>query len=243
MLEQYPYIIFDLGNTLIYFDGCYPRMMPYACQAFWQFFQQAGIALPQAEFTAEMQQVEEENMQARDLDHVERPTRPLLRHLLEKYGVNNLDEDLLRQAVAASYAVSQACWHPEADALPILQALKARGHRMGIVSNAGDDDDVQFLVDKAALRPMMDFVISSAAFGWRKPLPVIFEAALAHWGAHPSQAVMVGDRLEADVAGAHSMGMKGIWINRRVAANYTTDDIKHHAPDWTIDSLDALLAL
>ncbi len=47
-----------------------------------------------------------------------------------------------------------------------------------------------------------------------KPHPSIFEAALAHVGAAPAQAVMVGDSLTHDIEGARQLGMRAVLVAR-----------------------------
>lgn len=51
-------------------------------------------------------------------------------------------------------------------------------------------------------------VFDSGAFGWAKPDPRIFEAALDALGVPASHAVHVGDTVAADVAGARNAGIR-----------------------------------
>jgi putative hydrolase of the HAD superfamily len=51
-----------------------------------------------------------------------------------------------------------------------------------------------------------------------KPHPGIFSRALAELGVAASQAVMVGDILEMDIAGAQGVGMRAIWLEAGVGA-------------------------
>ena len=116
-----------------------------------------------------------------------------------------------------------------------------RGYRLGLVSNAGDDHDVQQLAKRFGISPFFDFILTSAACSYRKPHPRIFEMALSNWYFLPTEAVMVGDDLEADIRGAKNAGLYGIWINRR--AGDTTDDQPQIQPDATLTSLSELPAL
>lgn len=47
-----------------------------------------------------------------------------------------------------------------------------------------------------------------------KPAPYLFEEALDQLGVRPGEALMVGDSLRADIAGAKGVGMAAVWINR-----------------------------
>ena len=138
------------------------------------------------------------------------------------------------------YAVSQAHWQPEQDALPTLQKLAGAGYRIGLISNASDAADVHVLIDKAMLRPWLQSIVISAEVGLRKPSPRIYEIALNALDMLPAQTVMVGDTLSADVAGAHAAGLRAVWIARRV------DTPENHAladqlqPDAILARLDEL---
>ena len=63
------------------------------------------------------------------------------------------------------------------------------------------------LFAEIGLLDRLDAVALSAEVGKRKPHPAIFEAALAQVGVEAGEALMVGDRLREDVAGAQALGM------------------------------------
>jgi putative hydrolase of the HAD superfamily len=60
----------------------------------------------------------------------------------------------------------------------------------------------------------VDFALASRAHGRRKPCGTIFAAALALGGAPPDAAVMVGDSLDDDVAGATGYGLRAVLVDR-----------------------------
>jgi len=74
------------------------------------------------------------------------------------------------------------------------------------------------VLEREGIIDLFDTIVVSDEIGWRKPLPVIFEAALTRLGVSAAEAVHVGDRADADVAGAHGAGLHAIWINRDAAA-------------------------
>jgi putative hydrolase of the HAD superfamily len=47
-----------------------------------------------------------------------------------------------------------------------------------------------------------------------KPHPAIYRQALEELGVAPSEAVMVGDDLRADIGGALAAGMRAVWVRR-----------------------------
>ena len=141
----------------------------------------------------------------------------------------------------AMYAITQENWYPEKDAGPTLRKLRERGCRLGLISNAADDENVQALVDKAGLRDEFELILSSAACGIRKPDERIFHLALEQLKVPPEKSAMIGDTLEADVLGANRMGMYSIWINRR--AELPPDGPLEIQPQAVIASLSALPGL
>jgi len=96
------------------------------------------------------------------------------------------------------------------DALPVLEELRAAELRLGLVSN-GIRDLNEFVVHH---RLDVDAIVGSRAHGYVKPHPTIFQSALQQLGVDAPAAVMVGDSLEEDIAGAHALGMRAILIDR-----------------------------
>ncbi len=60
----------------------------------------------------------------------------------------------------------------------------------------------------------LDHILVSEDLGVWKPDPRIFERALELTSSQPSESVMIGDSLQADIAGAASIGIGTIWINQ-----------------------------
>ncbi len=234
-------LLFDLGSTLMVFNGAWPEVFAQADASLLAALQQGGMILDGEKFKAEVRARLLDYHEERESEFIEHTTGYVLRTALAQFGYPDPPDALIEQALARMYAVSQAYWQPEADALPTLAALQQRGIRMGIISNAGDDQDVQTLVDKGGFRPYMDFILSSASCGVRKPNPKIFRMALDHWDLRLEEVAMVGDTLGADILGAQHAGISSIWITRRA----DTPGNRAHAdtiqPDVSIPSLAALV--
>jgi putative hydrolase of the HAD superfamily len=97
------------------------------------------------------------------------------------------------------------------DALPALEALRAHGLRLGLVSNGQRD-----LEEFAAHHGLdVDVAVGSKAHGRQKPHRSIFDAALAALGVEAEEAAMVGDSEEDDVAGARALGLTAILLDRQ----------------------------
>jgi len=99
------------------------------------------------------------------------------------------------------------------DTPPALERLKAAGLRVGIVSN--HVWRLPEVVEALGLGALVDFVVTSARAGYRKPHPAIYRVALEAAGCAPEAALFVGDSLVHDVEGPRAVGMHAVLIDRR----------------------------
>lgn len=233
-------VIFDLGNTLVYFDGDWSQVYTQADIELARFLRAAGLNLDEERFLDEFRTRLERYHHEREYEFIEYTTAHILRTLLNEWGFSEVSDEAINAGLEAMYRVSQARWKPEEDALPTIRKLKEDGYRLGLISNAADDADIQKLVDKANLRPYFEIILSSAAAGIRKPHPQIFERALRTLKTSPSRSAMVGDTLEADILGAQNAGMVGIWITRRAEMLNKRDETENIKPDAVIRCLSEL---
>lgn len=207
-------ILFDLGDTLMHPIADWKPVIDRADWAVVDVLCNNGFSLVPDLFYQTFRQSLKRYYLQRDSQQIEMTTTAVLQQALQEVGYKNIPPLILRAALDARYRVSQSNWQPVDDALPTLAALQQDGYRLGIVSNAGDHKDVLQLINKFAFKPYFDFVLTSAACGWRKPHPRIFDQALAHWQFSPAEVAMVGDRLKADILGANQAGMFAIWASR-----------------------------
>ena len=116
-------------------------------------------------------------------------------------------------AYECAVAMTRAWEHAEhfelyEDALPVLDDLRSRGLKLGLVSNTGRDLDA--FVSHHRLR--VDVALGSGAFGRTKPHPTIFRAVLDRLEVEPEDAAMIGDSIEDDVDGAHAAGIERAFL-------------------------------
>jgi HAD superfamily hydrolase (TIGR01509 family) len=119
--------------------------------------------------------------------------------------------DLEPELARALYETMLDTWVPYHDTLPVLAALRARGLRLGLVSNAGVD--VRQVVVRAGMAPLLDAVVVSHEIGAVKPHALIFERALSALGVPAERALMVGDSPRDDV-GAAFLGVRTLILPR-----------------------------
>jgi putative hydrolase of the HAD superfamily len=147
------------------------------------------------------------------LEEIEYPG--LIRETLGHFGAEVSDEELRRFLEAEHEA-----WQPArvlgATTHALLEALRARGLKLGLVSNAFDPGWLLHRdLEQMGISQRIDFAVFSSEVGKRKPHPEIFERALAALGAAPEESLFVGDRLYEDVGGARELGMttvQALWF-------------------------------
>lgn len=228
------HILFDLGGTLMHARGDWEPIHERADQALVDSLRTHDIHIEPRHFRARLHRYYEQ----REKDFQETTYHFVLRELLTELGHAEVTEPVLRSALDAMYSVTQSNWQLEADAVETLKTLKSNQYRLGIFSNAGDDKDVQQLIENFGIRDHFDFVLTSAACFYRKPHERAFEISLAQWNITPQEAAMVGDSLEADVIGAKQVGMTAIWITRR--ASFTDEEMRRIKPDFSLRKLSEL---
>ena len=85
--------------------------------------------------------------------------------------------------------------------------------RCVITNGATDIQRRKYEAPRLAAHSRPELFIPSEAHGYSKPDARIFQHALRTAGVAPQEAVMVGDWLSVDVAGAQNAGMRGVWFN------------------------------
>lgn len=231
------HILFDLGGTLMHSRGDWMPIFERADQALASKLRKYDIELDTKVFRAHLHEYYEQ----RDKDFRETTYHFVLHELLMDLGYAEVAEPVLRSALDAMYSITQTNWMLEDDTVAVIQKLKSNNYQLGIFSNAGDDQDVQELIESFGIRPYFDFVLTSAACYYRKPHPRAFEIALAQWNIPPEDAIMIGDSLEADIHGAKSLKMKAIWITRRAQINSDEHAAQRIQPDFSLRDLNELL--
>lgn len=186
-----------------------------ADEALTDYLREQGMELNLSSFPREFRKRLDRYFKRREKDLLETTYSFVFREVLEDKGYGDVSDAVIRNALDRLFTVTQTNWVLEEDTLPMLKKLEQDGYRLGMVSNAGDDQDVQQLVRRFDISQYFDFIVTSAACSYRKPHPRIFELALSNWYFLPSEAVMVGDNLDADIRGAKSAGLYAVWISRR----------------------------
>ncbi len=103
--------------------------------------------------------------------------------------------------------------------IEILQYLKNKQYRLHLITN-GFEDVQHNKLKYSGLTDFFEAVITSEGSNSLKPNKEIFEFALNKTGASTKESLMIGDNLEADIAGAMNAGIDQVFVNH---TNETTD--------------------
>lgn len=164
-----------------------------------------------------------------------RRTIEIDQHAIATLGVGPMPESFFRRLSELFLFVSN--WHVFPDALPALEALRARGLVIGAVSNWVWQ--LPELLHALELVRHFDFIAASARVGFEKPHPEIFRYALTRAGVAPEEAIHVGDHIDADVQGAQGVGIAPVLIDRH--ERFRPEDVPDGVP--VITSLAELIPI
>jgi putative hydrolase of the HAD superfamily len=168
-----------------------------------------------------------------------RPRKEFLGALAARTGYDVPVEaflDSYNEAIAGSYRLTE-------DTRAALDAARAAGWSLAVVTN-GPTAVQSRKVEASGLADLVDAVCISEEVGARKPEPLIFEMAARRSGTTLDRAWMVGDNLDADIAGAHRVGARSVWVKRDYDwLDYTSgtepDLVAESFPDAVRQVLDA----
>ncbi|MHA1722539.1 MAG: HAD family hydrolase [Candidatus Baldrarchaeia archaeon] len=128
---------------------------------------------------------------------------------------------------------------PYPDVVPVLELLRKQGYRLGIISDGLID--VQLNRIKALkLEKYFDTFTFSEEVGKNKPALEIFRLALRKTKCNPSEAIMVGDNVKTDIAGANKVGITSVWIRRGIFKDLEPNS-ELESPNYTIYNLNELI--
>jgi len=121
------------------------------------------------------------------------------------------DVDAALAELHAYHQTSNLWEYVPATVAPALAALRQRGLKLTVVSNANGKLEVAF--DRLALSGCVDCLLDSHVVGVEKPDPRFFEIALDRSGARRETTIHVGDLYQVDVVGARAAGLRGVLLD------------------------------
>ncbi len=157
---------------------------------------------------------------------------PHLRRLRHHAGIRTRDSALL-ETWFRPYGEQLT---PAPGAKETLTALRETGLRLALISNVPlPGEHYQRILARYGLDQSFTKLFFSYDSGSRKPSPAMLRAAIELVGVQPSEAIMVGNLRDRDVAAGRAAGTRTVWVR--------SNDGGGPEPDHKIDSLVELPAL
>jgi len=163
--------------------------------------------------------------------HGHRDKREVYATVATEFG---FDATVTDQLIASFWAEYPGHCKIDPGVAPTLAELRARGSRLGIVTN-GAASVQNAALNALGVRDAMDAVLISEAEGIHKPDAAIFHRAAERLGVRSDECCFVGDHPTVDIEGAVAAGLHAVWKRTPYWAPA--------APVPTIDAIPELLSL
>jgi putative hydrolase of the HAD superfamily len=187
---KYRAVIFDLWQTLV----------PWPHEAAERFYLSMADAygVPHERFR-----------EAWTGSHRQRATGPIVDNLRSVAATLSVEPDIDR-LLEHRRDWTRAALVPRDDAVPTLEELRRRGHRLGLITVCSED--VEHVWDETPLTGLFDATIYSSSAGVSKPDPRIYEIACERLGVEPAECLFVGDGANDELPGAERVGMAALQL-------------------------------
>ncbi|PGF16664.1 hydrolase [Natrinema sp. CBA1119] len=161
------------------------------------------------------------------------------------YFKRALERRVGRPRPADALALGEAYWEAYIDEMALypgvertLETLRENGIDVAIVTNLTTRVQLEKLA-ALGLESSIDLLLTSEETGREKPGSVMFTLPLSRLDRRPSEAVMVGDDVEADIAGGNAVGLETVLFD--ADGDRDGESLEgNHRPDHRIDSFAAL---
>ena len=232
-------ILFDIGDTLWHSRGAPPaeEFRRLAAERAAAELKKLGVHHPDPATVARSAwaAMEEAMRLARATDLVEPDYAAVSQEALRRLGIE-LGRAQAGQLLEATYISGiEGGKAPFPDARETLLELRRRGFLLAAVTNRAFGGE-RFRSDlrDAGLDIGWDAEAVSVEVGYLKPHPAIFRFALDRLAVRPSEALMVGNSLAEDVAGAQAIGITAAWKR-------SAPDAESVTPDFAFDEVAEML--
>ncbi|MCA0992293.1 HAD family hydrolase [Pseudalkalibacillus hwajinpoensis] len=129
--------------------------------------------------------------------------------------------------------------HPFPGMFEMLEALKKRGYKLGIITNGRTEFQLSN-IRALGIEAYFDTIVISEEEEVKKPESTIFQRALERMNIKAHEAIFVGDHLINDVKGAKEVGMRAVWKKREEETEETEEvsiysllDLLSVVEEWT----------
>ncbi len=122
-----------------------------------------------------------------------------------------VDDEALESASRAWRTMLLKGFHPKPEALGVLDALRARGIQLGLVTDCSTG--TKFLFEESPMGPYFEACAYSAWLGFTKPDARMYAHVTSQLEVDPARCVYVGDGNSHELRGARELGMRTVWVD------------------------------
>ncbi|MFJ1973914.1 HAD family hydrolase [Streptomyces sp. NPDC087903] len=144
-------------------------------------------------------------------------------------------EEALAAACTARMAAQRELFGLRADAVSTLTELRARGLRLGVLSDC--TAELAETWSQLPLATLVDARVLSCEEGRRKPDPELFRLIARRLEADPQNCLYIGDGGGGELTGASNCGMQAFMLQ---APDWADNDAHVREDDWAGSSLPSL---
>lgn len=211
MKQNIQAVIFDLGGTLIDYEGMPHYWGDFYEPAFRQAAERLSISLSAEQMHEAIDTLKTYNPRLYPRE-VEYESDLIFRDVLKSWKL--ADPDALEQAVEGFFAYFQRRVTVFPDTLETLDALKRSGCQIGVLTDVPTGMPSHLIKrDIAPFADRIDCFVTSIDCGFRKPNPTGIYRIAEQFGVEPSSLLFVGDE-EKDMQAARNAGAAAVRINR-----------------------------
>jgi phosphoserine phosphatase len=155
----------------------------------------------------------------------------------------DLGNTLIKQQVDEHFTLDQFNLELASNASSTLEQLH-NNYKIGLLTNTrlSNKNHVRKAIIKLGLSQFIDYIVTSTDIGVEKPSPIIFEYILKSLDVRPSEAIMVGNDLLADIFGGMRMGITSIFYSCE-PNDWKKLELDGLKPDYIIKDLSELIPL
>lgn len=230
-------VVIDLGDTLVHLTRPWDDVFNTNLESLHSYLTKMGLKLDFNRFAETFMRIFDDASSKADVYKIEVPMEDIITKALRKSRLEILGVDLIRNATMEFYRKEVEAWQLYPDARETLMALKDEGLRLGLISNAKSDWAVHAILERNEINGFFDDIVTSALLRIRKPRSEIFARVLSDLNVKASDAVFVGDNLDADVGGAKKIGMHSIHVIRK-----PVESVHSVIPEASVTSLNEAVA-
>lgn len=164
----------------------------------------------------------------------------MARVVFAQFGVADTDTDLVQRFFQRFW--DEHNWALFPDVVEVLTTLRARGFKLGVLSNA--PTNLPAFLDRLGITPYLDFTVVSAVEGIKKPDRRIFESTWRRAGVAPHEILHVGDMYVEDILGGRAAGLQTLLIERNPYAlfpHHRESESRDIDPQLVVSSLAQIL--